>query len=293
MPSDQSLIRTQVGARHIYIWRFQYKSGSFALLALLTMAMLLLHSKPSIAQTEQDMTLQQLRKEAESGDPDAEFRLGEYLFVKVRTGDPARVWFKKAADKGHVVAMWWLGKDRYYIPENFEYLRRAAEGGYPPAQTLYARVAFQERHDISCEKYIDLLQKAANAGHFWALNMLAEEYGAAPNPYRCVEPNEKIRFQTLSRMLDAARSEGIPDRAAASVYLILAKMHQSGTGTEKDDVAAFRMFKEAADRGERNAAYLVGEMYWNGVGTSVDKDASRLYKKQFFDSMPRPVPKPK
>lgn len=257
------------------------------------MAWLLLHSKLSIAQTEQDMTLQQLRKEAESGDPDAEFRLGEYLFVKVRTGDPARVWFKKAADKGHVVAMWWLGKNRYQIPENFEYLRRAAEAGYPPAQTLYARVAFQERHDISCEKYIDLLQKAANAGDFWALNMLANEYGAAPNPYRCVEPNEKMRFQTLSRMLDAARSEGIPNHATASVYHLLAKMYRPGTGTEKDDVAAFRMFKEAADRGDRHAAYIVGDMYMNGVGTPVDKDASRPYYKKYFDSAPKPVPKPK
>lgn len=59
----------------------------------------------------------------------------------------------------------------------------------------------------------------------------------------------------------------------------LASYYETGTewGVDRDEVKAFRCWKNAADRGRPHAAYKVGVCYRDGLGTSEKSDEKALY----------------
>lgn len=57
----------------------------------------------------------------------------------------------------------------------------------------------------------------------------------------------------------------------------LARMYQSGLGTEKDEAEAFHWYVEAAKGGNSYAQYSAGLCCLNGIGTEVDKVQAILY----------------
>jgi len=73
------------------------------------------------------------RKAAERGDAEAQYRLGFHLLNQFRRTTDAGEWLKRAADQGHLKAMFLYAQMASSPPEKFSAMRRAAEAGSPEA----------------------------------------------------------------------------------------------------------------------------------------------------------------
>lgn len=136
-------------------------------------------------------------------------------------------WFRLAADKGHSISQYNLGKllvaDEIPLPEGtadrkaqheegVEWIRKAADQGLPDAQTAYGVILFRGDYDIK-------LDPAAAAGY-----------------------------------LQPAAKFGNPEAMNA-----LGLMHQSGNGVTYDPSSSERLFRQAAMSGHVKAQANLGE----------------------------------
>ena len=74
------------------------------------------------------------------------------------------------------------------------------------------------------------------------------------------------QYETAIEFLKVSATEGFPQAKH-----LLGTMYIFGLGTDKDDYAGFRWFKEAADDGVVDAQFQVGLMYYDGDGTDEDE----------------------
>ncbi|MDR2365972.1 MAG: hypothetical protein LBD68_09015 [Zoogloeaceae bacterium] len=148
---------------------------------------------------DQEAAFQWFSRAAEAGDAEAQFRLGEWFLENRHDVKAARPWLEKAAarnysaesllrkwtafemaEKGDAAAQYALAyfygsgdslilggagveKD---MEKMIHWMRRAAEGGYPPAQyELGALHAWPRFGEMNLETSTRWLQKAAKAGH--------------------------------------------------------------------------------------------------------------------------------
>ncbi|WP_339486281.1 tetratricopeptide repeat protein [Pseudomonas sp. EL_65y_Pfl2_R95] len=101
----------------------------------------------------------QLRKAAESGDVESQFKLGSAYFVgrPIKDLKQAESWWKKAADKGHSMAAvslayLYTGRDDASFANRdamLKYLNQSAAGGNPMAQHILGNLYFTGEHGVA------------------------------------------------------------------------------------------------------------------------------------------------
>jgi len=243
-------------------------------------------------------------KQAEAGNPQAEFNLGlVYLQGDGTPKDPvkAATWLEKSALQGYAEAQFRLG--RMYargegVPADpakaLGWIERAAGQGHAEAQFhlagMYAR---GEGIPADPAKAVEWMEKAAIQGHAKAQGfvgwMYTEGEGVPRNVAKAVEWYQKAAAQGeaeaqfhLAGMY--ARGEGVPKNAAAAIEWYhkaaaqgyveaenrLAEMYYLGDSVPEDAAKAVEWAEKGAAQGDAKAQFLLSLMYLNGEGTAKD-----------------------
>jgi TPR repeat protein len=243
-------------------------------------------------------------KDAEAGNPEAEFNLGlVYLHGDGTPKDPAKAaaWFEKSAIHGYAEAQFRLG--RMYargegVPTDpakaLGWIEKAAGQGHAQAQfDLAGMYARGEGVSTDPAKAVEWMEKAAAQGHAKAQGFLgwmyAEGEGVPRNAAKAVEWYQKAAAQGdaeaqfhLAGMY--AQGEGVPknavtaiawyQKAAAQGYVEaenrLAEMYYLGGSVLEDASKAAEWAEKAAAQGDAKAQFLLSLMYLNGDGTAKD-----------------------
>lgn len=252
--------------------------------------------------------LKLLKKAAKAGDANALFQLGErYEAGNGITKDigTAIEYYRKAADKGNVYALYKMG-DVYYFSWQYEdyvksdvnlafdYYRKAGEAGYGEAWNqmgfLVESIA-ERRNDFDAEtkrKYlnnaINFYQKATEAKmeYDYAFVKIADIYFE--------------QFQDYPRA--AAYYEKASNKGYEAASLALGKMYLYGQGVNRNYQKAFALFKSIAGELTQKtgghpseltfeinigssvkgqAQYFVGYMYENGFGVARNLSLARSW----------------
>jgi TPR repeat protein len=194
---------------------------------------------------------------AESGDPEAQYRLGTiYEYGKLLPLDmqKAAFWFQKSADQGYAPAEYFLCGQRAGS-DNLEHERclwRGAESGVPEAQ-FWLGVAFRDHLWFGVTDEVESLKwirRAAEAGNVDA----EEELGSRYEWGLGVEQDYSQAVLWLRRA-----AEHVPDRGGAGgARNELAILYESGEGVPQDYVQALMWYTLA--RVPENAAHIQLEM---------------------------------
>lgn len=172
-------------------------------------------------------------------------------------------WLKAAATQGHTAAAFDLGAC-YKLgsgvavdhAEGARWLRQAAEGGHAKAQHQLG-VAHYTGSGVAkdLERAVYWVRRAADQGHPPALTdlkVLAQRGQDTPVP---AEPGARFAW------LRSRAPQGV-----ARLKQALAVCYADGVGTTRDDAAALRWFRDAAEAGSTEAMLDLGVRYLTGEG---------------------------
>ena len=205
------------------------------------------------------------QKSAEQGQVDAELELGEmYLAGNGVSKDSlqASIWLRKAAEQGNAEAEYqlWIiaiGNKRYALflindeelaemPDAFEHLRKAADGGYTLAQADIGEVLcnfgyLQEAEDsMVCKDVIPYIESAARTGNVRAQVALGDVYSGEEQSW--VDANKDFDREHPTSM----KITGGYPRYQRFPY---------------DCLKGLKWYKQAAIQGDRYAIGAIGRMY--------------------------------
>lgn len=243
-----------------------------------------------------------LKKAAESGHDDAQYRVAECYYEGVGVEpdhQQAFEWFSKAAEQDQEDAVYSFGllyyQDNLHDYESaFKCYERAAELGLAKAQHKLA----------SCyEKGEGVVQDVLKAIE-WYMNAAEQDYddsmvrlGAIYEGGKGVEADVKLAYKWydkaakagnvdalfwLGRCFYSGKYVGQDYQKARDLFLLAAEkgdcrsqsflgnMYIDGLGVEQDYKKAYSLHKTAADSGAFFAYWNVGRMYEKGLGVSQD-----------------------
>lgn len=195
---------------------------------------------------------------AEAGDAEAQFQLGMLYNGyapetdrKVRKTEALR-WFRKAAEQGHIEALYWTGL--YYRfglevvamdqAEANAWFLKAAEKGHTGAMMKLGR--FREAADLGDPR----------AQYHLGTQYEEEDPAAAMSWY-------------LKALNNAAAGDGRGSTAGEAAYAI-AKMYEKDRGVPKNDETAVAWLFKAAERGNPEAPWDIADRYAKGIGIIKD-----------------------
>jgi uncharacterized protein len=197
----------------------------------------------------------------------------------------AAEWYRKAADQGHVKAMFALaelyncgelGNDQRSncIPW---YLKAAALGN-ADAQvevgelaTYYPNSELLKKTDV-----VTSLQQSAESGNFEAQFQLAKRYQTGDGV-------PKDATQAFKWMQTAAQNGVASSEAGEAMYQV-GLMYEKGDGTTQDEAQAYAFFLDAAAYAIPEATFRVGQMYEKGEGVlQDDRKAAEYYASEFHN----------
>jgi TPR repeat protein len=178
--------------------------------------------------------------------------------------------FHKAADLGHVRALWALGNhDEFHPPVNQErgkeLLERAAAAGDVYAMHTLGQVYYEGRGVAKdLERARSLFEVAARAGHTYSMNSLGRMYQ---------------RGETVPVNLALARRYWEESAARGDIYGVdnLGWVYLDGVDVPKDPLKAMAYFKQASDLGHPEAPNNVGRLYVLGAGVPIDYTEARRW----------------
>ncbi len=193
-----------------------------------------------------------IRKEAESGDAEAQFALGaRYYFGKGVKKDYAEAfsWFSKAAEKEHIKAEYNLGICFYYgkgVEKNFvkavSWYKKAAEKGFPDAQYNLGKCLIEgtgiEKNFSMAEHW---LLKAAENGFSKAQYILGNIY------YWC-------KFDTTRGVYWYKKAA---EKGLADAQFQLGKCYAIGIGVPQDEWEAKKWISKAASKEHVEAKAII------------------------------------
>ena len=229
------------------------------------------------------------RAEAEAGDVEAQYRLGQEYDPNKFHGehqqkdfDKSMMWYRKAAVNGHVEAKTSLGilyLSRGTPEDNVEavrLLREAAEQGNAEAQETLGdyynvgKCVVKDRVEAErwWRKSADQRRKEAEHGsaygYYEQLNL--------GNCYRKGSAEDKKEAVKWFRM--AARGGNV------YAQLALGECYSQGDGVPVDKTEAVKWYRKAAENGNKDACIKLGDCYIEGVGVEMNKEeGSKWYKK--------------
>ena len=231
---------------------------------------------------EDDEDLESSLAAAQSGDPEAQTRLGElYLSGNELIGVPvdkgkAVEWFSKAAKQGYIDAEVAMGVcyDQGLGVENnaaeaAKWFLSAAKKGDADAQFRYGQMCVEGVLD----------NVSAQEGRSWLLKALEQGLTVASVPLaEMLLQEEKFPAKQKNAIMNALKEEAIMGNALAQT--ILALCYRIGCGVKVNYLEAAKNFRAAADEGIPHAMFSLGELYLEGLGVAKDeKKAFKLIKK--------------
>ena len=219
--------------------------------------------------------LQWLRERAESGDPVAQYNLGQrYRRGRGVPQDDAQaaVWYRKAADQGDARAQYNFGAayaDGRGVPQDDAqaavWFRNAANQGHARAQ-YHLGVSYAEGDGVPQDdaQAVVWYRKAADQGHAIAQNNLGVLYANG----RGVPQDDA---QAVVWYRKAA------DQGDASAQYNLGVRYAEGRGVPQDDAQAVAWFRNAADQGDADAQSFLGALYADGRGVPQDDVEAHMW----------------
>ena len=266
------------------------------------------------ANVNDDRTLEELRRAAVGGDPDAQTTLGvRYFRGNQVERDPreAVAWFRRAADQGNPRARYNLGvcyERGEGVQEDPEraaaWYTLAANQNYASAQHNLGNLYAQGRGvDENPELAVAWFQRAADQGLAIAQYALGHGYrdgNGIPESveetltwYRRAAEGGLLEAQLeLARIHDAGDEIQRDAREAASWYLraaeqgnveaqfILAGKYDQGDGVLALPEEAVKWHLQAAEQGHVEAQYTLGVRYNRGRGVTADAREALLWYQQ-------------
>ena len=253
------------------------------------------------ASKEDADALARLRAEADAGNSEAQFALGEAYFALGETYEydyvnangelvpadyaAAVAWYHKAADQGHAVAQFRLGRlyqegVRKDHVAAVAWYRKAAEHGLAGAQYQLGRMyeygegVPPDDEAVHAELAVAWYRKAAEHGLAGAQYQLGRMYergeGVPPD-------DESVHVKLAVTWYGRAA-----DQEYAEAQYNLGRIYQSGCGDSvlQDAEEAVVWFRKAASRGHVEAQFELGRMYSQGTGVPQDdEEAVAWYRK--------------
>lgn len=134
-------------------------------------------------------------------------------------------WYEKAAENGHVKAMFWLG----------DYYRSNLTG------------------DRWYNKAVEAATKVAAQGDADAMFMLAEYYEMR---------NSFLSEKWYADAADAFSKKA--EQGDAKAQFMMGKFYNNGKGVKQSNTEALKWYRKAADQDYTDAQYNIGAMYYNG-----------------------------
>lgn len=218
---------------------------------------------------------------ASSGNSSAEFSVGARYLQGINIAkdlEKGIYWLKKASEGENSDACYYLGK---YIEKNpapgFDsqaLITKAADLGHPLAQNDLARKYLDGTLPKNPEMALKLYMDAGNNGYWIATRHAAEMF------YNGTEiPRDMCKaFELYCKASDAGDPESC---------LMVAKMYETGVGTEKNIDEAVRLYALLAINYTKpgknfcnEAAYRLGSIFENGLGVQIDmEDALYWYSR--------------
>ncbi|MBZ9846967.1 caspase family protein [Mesorhizobium sp. CA14] len=202
------------------------------------------------------------------------YELGRALLAAGKV-EEAKKSIQKAADKGHVRAVFELGylnATGTGMPANRKqaniFYAAASDKGDPYGMTSWGRALFNGYGvDRDTGKGLDLLLKAAAMGHTYAMNDLAAIFTEGRNGVPA-DPARAVAFLKA----------GVERQDMYSMNL-LGRNYLAGIGVEKDPKTALTLFQKSMDLGQPYAPGSLARMYRDGVGVQQDlAEAQRLFE---------------
>jgi len=213
---------------------------------------------------EQQKVVEEIKKMAEHGEAEAQFRLGKLYRDGVgveKNKDQVYHWFRKSAEQDNADAQAALGKcyqEGLGIEKDEEqavdWLRKAAEQGNADAQ---AALGFCYLEGLGVkedeEQAVDWLRKASKQDN-------ADAQAALGNCYLhgyCVEVDEE---QAVDWLRKAAEQDNVDAQVA------LGKCYLEGLGVEKDEEQAIVWLRKAAEQDNAEGQVGLGEYLFRHCG---------------------------
>ena len=204
-----------------------------------------------------------LEKAAEYGDMNSQFSQG-LSFLNGNQADKAVEWFKRAASKGHVGAIYYYGNLMHKgmgITQNKEkgikYLELAASKGFPMADYQLGRIYYEgDGLERDYSKAIPHLTKAAFKGNASAKWLLGTSYlkgnGVTQDYYRATQWFAEVGTTSHQKEMDKLLQED--NEGLYSQYLLgLKKYH-----VEKDYASAIEYFTKVNKAKNPEGATMLG-----------------------------------
>ena len=216
-------------------------------------------------------------KAANAGNADAMFTLGNY-YNSQRVGADAKktafMWLRKAAELNHEEAMLSLASSYYFgkgikqdRPEALKWLERAANIGNEKAiTTLYT---ISRKGEISVEdskQLLELYKKAADIGIVDAMYSLGQKYYLGQG----VEKNPETALDWLKKAADLEDSNAM---------CMLGNIYFSGEEVTQDYENAWKWYKDAASFGNGEAVLALYKMLAEDLYEANDEETAELRQK--------------
>ena len=261
--------------------------------------------KDSDEKKEQEKSYMKLKKQAEDGDPEAMYKIGEaFLHGKGVKKDKqlGMKWIDEAAEKGNADALFYKAEYMFVNrkkTESIQLYNAAAYAGSLDAMYklgLLYKIGMILKPDI--EKAIMWFEKAFQKGFVRAGIALGDCYLDCGKfkealSYYCsnmIKNNTEALAKAGSLMIaHGDPKEGVEflNRAASdlnnpygvSAALALGNHYYSGTILKRDKLKAYEYYLMAAGKGDCQARLKVGNMYYNGDGIEQDKVKAFEYLK--------------
>jgi len=233
------------------------------------------------------MSIEELKEPAEKGNIQAQVFLGTRL-ANEKKYEEAFEWFKKAALQEDRDAIYFIGTfyaDGLYVEKSMEkaymLIKTAADKGQEKAIETLKSPRFKEFMKIT-EEDIARLTKMAESGDMDAQITLADIYYARKdieqaNKWYAKSAEQQTDNKELQEIVRLSKldKEGLTKEAENGSIIA-----QSFLGTmlanEKNYPEAFKWTEKAAEQGDREAQYLLGAMYMEGL--SVEKNTEEAWK---------------
>ena len=217
---------------------------------------------------DQERAFNLYKQASELGNSNATCRLGmcyEEGKLCAKDDNKAFVCYKSAADQGNAIALYHLAlcyDNGVGVEQNFAkafaYFNRAADAGY--ASAMY-QAGLMHKNGRGTKKSASsaykMFSKAASEGH----SDSAYELGNCNLEGLGTVKNAELGYMHYLESIELDDKNG---NAAFKLGLCNLK----GLGTVKDPTIAFEWFCRGAELGACSAAYMKGECYFYGVGTS-------------------------
>ena len=221
--------------------------------------------------------LEEVLNMAENDNIYAMFELGRYyennhangILARVQKYPEAAEWYRKAAERGYVMAQVNLGYMHEHglgVEHDFdkavEWYKKAAEQGDARAQLNLAN-GYYRRNNF--DKAVEWLRKAAEQGDAGAQSNLGIMYYMG----KVVDQN----FSEAEHWFRKAAEQGVDN-----AQFVLALMYYNGKLIDQNYSEAEHWFRKAAEQGIKKAQYYLGYMYQHRKGVEQDyKEAIKWY----------------